>query len=69
MLYSLDRFENEWAVLVDEEAATITVLRTELPPAVKVGDMLRLVDGVYTPDDAAKQARLAQILQLQKKLR
>jgi hypothetical protein len=69
MLYSVDRFEGEYAVLVDENEDKLDVLRSLLPAGVRVGDMLRLMDGVYVLDNDAARARREQILRLQNKLR
>ncbi len=69
MLYSLDRFEGDVAVLVGEDETTLSVPCGELPSAAKPGDMLRPIDGVYAIDTDATQARREQILRLQRKLR
>ena len=69
MLYSIDRFEGDIAVLINEEETAHTVARAELPADVKVGDMLRVENGQYIPDDDAARARREQILRLQNKLR
>ena len=68
MLYSLDRFEGDWAVLVDEDGESRDVLRTQLPPGAAEGDMLRERDGGFIPDEDATAARRAEILRLQEKL-
>ena len=41
MLYSIDRFEGDIAVLIDEDEVAHTVVRTRLPEQIKEGDMLR----------------------------
>lgn len=69
MLYSIDRFEGDIAVLIDEEKVAHNIARTELPADAKAGDMLRLENGQYIPDDDAACARREQILHLQNKLR
>ncbi len=69
MLYSIDRFENDIAVLIDEEKVSHNVLRTQLPAEAKAGDMCRFEDGQYCLDDDAARARREQILRLQNKLR
>lgn len=69
MLYSLDRLEGAWAVLVDEEGESRNVPRTALPEDVAEGDMFREQDGAFVPDVAAAEARRAAILRLQQKLR
>lgn len=69
MLLSIDRFEGEFAVLVDEDGNAHNVLRTHLPAQAKAGTMLREIHGEYTLDDAAERMRREKILQLQNKLR
>lgn len=68
MLYSLDRFEGDWAVLVDEDGESRDVLRTQLSPEAAPGDMLQERDGRFFPDEEATAARRAEILRLQAKL-
>ncbi len=68
MLYSLDRFEGEWAVLVDEAGESRDVLRTRLPSDAAEGDMLREQAGAFVADAEATAARRAEILRLQEKL-
>ncbi len=68
MLYSLDRFEGNWAVLVDEDGESRDVPRTQLPQEAAEGDMLRERDGGFISDEDATAARRAEILRLQEKL-
>ena len=69
MLFSLDRFENDVAIFVDENACCREVSSDALPSDVQVGDMLREIDGVFKKDEQATAARRAQVLLLQNKLR
>lgn len=69
MLYSIDRFEGDIAVLIDEDEVAHTVVRTRLPEQIKEGDMLRFENERYVLDDAAASSRREQILRLQNKLR
>lgn len=69
MLYSIDRFEGDIAVLIDEQEAAHEVPRSLLPEGVDEGDMFRFKDGHYSLDDDATRARREQILRLQNKLR
>lgn len=69
MLYSIDRFEGNIAVLIDEKEVAVSIPRAQLPAGAKAGDMLRFEDGLYHLDDDAARARREQILQLQNKLR
>ena len=69
MLYSLDRFEGEWAVLVNEDDECLNVMRTELPADAAEGDMFRRTDDGFMPDAEATAERRARILALQERLR
>ncbi len=69
MLYSVDRFEGDIAVLIDENETSHCVARAQLPVSAKAGDMLRFEDGLYHLDDDAARVRREQILRLQNKLR
>ena len=70
MTVTLDRFEGEWAVLVDADGETTPVERTRVPADAREGDRLTaLEDGTYAVDEADTAARRARILALQNKLR
>ena len=69
MLFSVDRIEGEFAVLIAEDKSSLSVPRVQLPDNAKEGNMVRLVDGQYCLDDDAAEARREQILRLQQKLR
>ena len=65
MLYSVDRFEGDIAVLVDESGASREVPCVVLPVACRPGDMVRERDGVFVADEAATRERRAYVSQLQ----
>ena len=69
MLYSIDRFEENIAVLIDEDGFRLDVPRDDLPSDIAMGDMVRLQDGVFQRDDDAAAARRARIIALQNRLR
>ncbi len=69
MLYSVDRFEGDVAVLIDEDKNTINVIRTQLPAEVKAGDMVRLSDDGYISMPDVTEERRQRILRLQQRLR
>lgn len=69
MLYSVDRFEGNMAVLVDEDGNSRDVPRAALPSDIRAGDMLREQNGMFVLDAAAANARRARVLQLQNSLR
>lgn len=69
MLYSVDRFEGDIAVLIDEDGNRLDVVRTDLPMGIAAGDMVRLQAGTFQRDDEATAARRARIIELQNRLR
>ncbi len=69
MLYSIDRFEGDIAVLIDEDGNRLDVVRTDLPMGIAAGDMVRLQAGAFQRDDEAAAARRARIIELQNRLR
>ncbi len=69
MLYSVDRFEGDVAVLVDEDGNSLDVPRAALPAGVKNGDMLRRQTDGFVMDADAAAARRARVLELQNRLR
>ena len=66
MLYSVDRFEGDLAVLVDEDGNSRDVPRHRLPAGAKEG---LEADGSFTPDEEAAARRRARVLALQNRLR
>ncbi len=69
MLYSIDRFEGDIAVLIDEDGNRLDVARTELSDDMAAGDMVRLQAGAFQRDDDATAARRARLIELQNRLR
>ncbi len=69
MLYSVDRFEGDVAVLVDDAGNSRDILRGMLPDNVRTGDVLQELDGVFVWNRTATETRRARILQLQNALR
>lgn len=69
MLYSVDRLEQDIAVLIDEDGNSTDVPLAALPIGTKGGDMVCLSDGVYTRDDDSAAARRRKIWDLQNRLR
>lgn len=69
MLYSIDRFEGNIAVLIDEDGDRLDVPRDDLPSGIAAGDMVRLQDGVFRQDVDAAAARRARAIALQNRLR
>jgi len=50
MFYSIDRFENNFAILIDDNEDQKIVSRSELPPGAEPGGMLRFEGGCYIFD-------------------
>lgn len=69
MYYAVDRFEDDRAVLCDENEQTITVRRAALSAETAVGDwLIQTADGFQV--DAAETARRRErVRQLQEKWR
>lgn len=65
MLYSLDRIEEDVAVLVDEAGDSKTMPKETLPVGCRIGAMLREVDGVLVVDEQATTQRRERVIQLQ----
>ncbi len=68
MLYSLDRFEANTAILVDEEGNNHVVPFLKLPEEAAAGTMIRYEDGVYSVDMYATAERRRRIAAMQEKL-
>lgn len=68
-VYSIDRFEGEYAVLQNMQGQSFDVLRLNIPENAKEGDMLREFDGVYTVDEQLTQQRKQKIAELRNRLR
>ena len=68
-LWSVDRIEDDVAVLIDESGDSSVIALADLPAEVREGMMLRLVAGVYTVDRVAAEERKNAVLSLQEKLR
>lgn len=66
--YSVDRFEEEYAILVDDDCASITVLKRELPKGIKAGNVLQFENGKYIVAPEEEEKRRNRIRSLQNKL-
>ena len=69
MYYSLDRFEEELAVLEDDYEHTLTIPRILLPEGARPGDVLIRDGDRYSPAPDETARRREQIRRLQDKLR
>ncbi len=57
MFWVVDRFEEDWAVLVSDERRSRQVRRDLLPPGVKTGDALVEQGEAFMLDEAETRAR------------
>lgn len=68
-LYSLDRIEDDVAVLIEDSGTSLEVPVGDLPPVPAEGKMYRQIDGRFVEDVDAEEARRAAVRALQNKLR
>ncbi len=61
--FSVDRFEEDFAVLEDDGQNHLNVLRSRLPVGVCEGDILFLLDGQYFFDKEETERRRNYILE------
>ncbi len=69
MRYSIDRFENNLAVLIGDDESVVTAALSTLPAGVRQGDLLVEIDGVFALDAAATARRREEIRALEARLR
>ena len=68
MYYAVDRFEESFAVLQDDEEKNINIKRSLLPAETKQGDVFIEEDGRYLPAPEETARRRETVLKLQEKL-
>lgn len=68
MKYSIDRFEDGFAVLQDDNGESINVERTALPADSRQGDIVVSKDGKWVKDFEETAKRRNEVLKLQQKL-
>jgi hypothetical protein len=69
MFYSIDRFEENFAVLIsDEDGSSITVPREHIPIEAEEGGLLSFTEGQYTYDPEETSRRRKRLFMLTKKL-
>lgn len=69
MRYAVDRFEEEWAVLQDDEGRCRNVERRRLPAGVRQGDVLRETEEGFLPDPEETAHRRERARRLEQRLR
>ena len=68
-MYSLERFEDDLAVLCDDDRVVTAVDRTLLPETAKLGDVFYCENGRYYPDKEETAKRRSRIWQMEQLLR
>lgn len=66
--FSLDRIEENLAVLVSDDGKTFAVKMSDLPENVQVGDVLIKNENVFTIDNDETEKRKERIMEKRKKL-
>ena len=66
--FSVDRFEEDFAVLVDENGSASSVRRDELPSGIREGSVLLYENEKYSIDKDEENRRRKRIVPLQNKL-
>ena len=69
MYYSLERFEENLAVLCGDDDKTVAVDRTLLPQDAKAGELFYVENGCYCRDADETANRRARIQRLEQMLR
>ena len=69
MYYSLERFEEQLAVLCDDEGKTVTVDRSLLPSTARAGDVFSCNDNRFCLEKEQTIARRERIKRLEQMLR
>lgn len=69
MYVSVERFEEDLAVLCDDSGNVQTVDKAFLPPQTKAGDLLRVENGAYIVDVDETAKRKNRIWQMEQLLR
>lgn len=68
MYYSIDRFEEKLAILIDDNGNTKDVPRRDLPTHARQGDILILKNGCWVVDECETTRRRDYVLDLQQRL-
>lgn len=69
MFYSIDRFEESFAVLIsDEDGSSVIVPRKNIPIEADEGSILFFTEGQYTYDPEETSRRRKKLFMLTKKL-
>lgn len=69
MYFSLERWEEDKAVLCGDDGRTVVAAREALPTQAKAGDVFFQKDGCYCYDESETAQRKSRIWQLEQLLR
>lgn len=67
-MLSVDRFEGKYAILIDDDENTVSVLKEALPENIKEGSIVELKNNKYIVCEEETKSRLDRIKNLQKSL-
>lgn len=67
--YSVDRLEGEKVILVDDDGHSHTILTSDLPEQVRMGDVVLWQNGAYYLDREETERRRSYVISLHDKLR
>lgn len=66
--YVVDRFEGSYAILIDKYCSSFDVLRDELPPDTREGDVLHENEGAFIVDEEATRIKREKIQRIHERL-
>jgi hypothetical protein len=66
--YVLDRFEGQYAILLDSYGRAYDVLRDELTPDIREGDVLHENDGIYEIDEELTKEKREKLQKIKEEL-
>ena len=66
--YSIDRIEENIALLIDDDGKKIEIEVQQLPEGIREGDVLKSENGEYLSDEEETKRRKERILSLRNKL-
>ena len=64
-MWIVDRFEDELAVLENEDGVCENISRKTLPPGCREGSVLRKIEGAFVLDTALEQERRMKLSRMQ----
>ena len=68
ILLTIDRFEGEFAVCIDDNGATINIKKENIPSDAKEGDIIEISENCYIINKEKTQSKFDEIKKLQDSL-